>query len=250
MGYRDEDDEEAVQALKNVVYALVNKNFPDATIQQAGRFSKEFEDILALVPKQHYTEVATFSGTGTIKDVQNVISDALTTIKFKKSYGISYFGDVGLCSITKASDGFSYISGIVSDTGVDRDNERFSPSALLQMKSAIDNGMMLFANHDHNIENTLGVFTKSELLNNGNTLWAEARLEDASKNANVASLLNKLETGMTLGFSIGGDLLGEKKKEYDSKLGQQVGTINSLKLYEVSAVALPSNPRALITGVR
>src|SRR5207249_1197264 len=48
MGYRDEDDEEAVKTLRNVVNGMVNKHFGNSANPAAiVGFQKEFDDLLA-----------------------------------------------------------------------------------------------------------------------------------------------------------------------------------------------------------
>ena len=172
--------------------------------------------------------------------------------KFIKSVGVFELDKdaSGTLTITKDANGQLVLHGYVSDGLTDRDGDKMGKNALLQMKDALNSGnVLLFANHEHNIGDTLGTFARADIDSKG--LWAEAVLESPEKNANVASLLSKLETGMRLGLSIGGDMAGHHdEKEFDEAgKPRRVRVIDGVKLYEVSAVALPANPRAVITSV-
>jgi HK97 family phage prohead protease len=156
-------------------------------------------------------------------------------------------GSVEKAWVLREEDGhkYYYLKGYASDTSIDRDNDRMSPKALNSMKSAIENGMNLFSNHEHGWKDTLGVISKAQQIGNG--LYMEVRLEDPQKNKDVDLLLHKLDIGEKLGLSIGGDMVGSHT-ETDSSLGKNVRVIEDVKLYEVSLVGLPSNPNAYVTG--
>src|SRR2546427_6191498 len=83
-----------------------------------------------------------------------------TRILNKSQYWIQKIHEISRERITtfqkSAGDGHYYISGIVSDTSVDRDGDRFTYSALKQMEQAINEGAPLFQNHNHDISDTLG----------------------------------------------------------------------------------------------
>lgn len=150
--------------------------------------------------------------------------------------------------ITKSADGrHHYIHGIVSDDSVDRDGDRMSLQALKQMEGAINSGLTLFEDHKHDIENSLGHPVHAEIKNadGTNQLWATFKLEDPERNPLVASLLSKIDSGQRVGFSIGGDM---DEKAGVSREWNGVRTINGVKLYEVSAVGLPSNANAFVMG--
>jgi len=150
----------------------------------------------------------------------------------------------------KAAGGHYYISGIVSDTSVDRDGDRMSYAALKQMEQAINEGAPLFQNHNHDISDTLGAPVGAELRGNQNNaeLWAEFRLEDPDYNPNVQSLIHKLETGERLGFSIGGTNANGRFTYERSSDGTQVRVIPGVNLYEVSVVGIPSNSHTYVMG--
>ena len=149
-----------------------------------------------------------------------------------------------------AGDGHYYISGIVSDTTVDRDGDRFTYSALKDMETAINAGVPLFQNHNHDIADTLGAPVKAELRGNEQhaELWCEFQLEDPSYNPNTESLIHKLQTGERLGFSIGGDGGPNGFTFEHHSDGTDGRVIPHLSLYEVSVVGIPSNSHSYIMG--
>ena len=144
-----------------------------------------------------------------------------------------------------SNDGHHYISGIVSDTSVDRDGDRFTYSALKEMETAINSGVTLFQNHNYEIGDSLGVPVKAELRGNEQNaeLWCEFKLEDPDYNPNVKNLIHKLETGERLGFSIGGESGDTPPIRRGS--GRELPSIN---LYEVSVVGIPSNSHSYVMG--
>ena len=144
-----------------------------------------------------------------------------------------------------STDGHHYISGIVSDTSIDRDGDRFTYSALKEMETAINSGVTLFQNHNYEVGDSLGVPVKAELRGNEQNaeLWCEFKLEDPDYNPNVKNLIHKLETGERLGFSIGGES-GDKPPIFRGS-GRELPSIN---LYEVSVVGIPSNSHSYVMG--
>ena len=144
-----------------------------------------------------------------------------------------------------SNDGHYYISGIISDTSVDRDGDRFTYSALKQMEQAINEGAPPFQNHNYDVSDSLGTPVRAELRGNQSNaeLWAEFRLEDPDYNPNVKNLIHKLETGERLGFSIG----GESGDTPPIRRGD-VRELPSMNLYEVSVVGIPSNSHSYVMG--
>ena len=149
-----------------------------------------------------------------------------------------------------SNDGHHYISGIISDTSVDRDGDRMSYAALKQMEQAINEGAPLFQNHNHDISDTLGAPVHAEVRGDENhaELWAEFRLEHPDYNPNVKHLIHKLETGERLGFSIGGDSGPNGFTFEHHSDGTDGRVIPHLSLYEVSVVGIPSNSHSYIMG--
>ncbi len=169
------------------------------------------------------------------------------TLKFKKSLAFDVqTKSYGLMDLRKSADGRLYLEGYASDDSWDRDGDRMHSSALRGMAETINRGgLNLFADHEHKLDSTLGVFTKAEVQ--GNKLWVQARLEDPENNPRVKSLLSKLDAGMRCGLSIGGDL---DKHHFEDYNGRRSRVIDSVKLYEISAVMLPANANAVITGTK
>jgi len=137
------------------------------------------------------------------------------------------------------------LTGIASTTGVDKDEERMSEDALKQMVKDIKTmGVNLFGNHEHNWENTLGVIKNAELINN--EVAIEITLDDDKTNPKIPMLLNKLKRGIMLGLSVGGNV-DSFKWEYNRELGKKIKVLDSVKIYEVSVVGIPSNSSSYLS---
>ena len=146
--------------------------------------------------------------------------------------------------LQKNTDGDN-LTGIASTLSLDRDSEKMSLTALKEMERDIKTlGVNLFGNHEHNWENTLGVI-KEASLNEGN-LFVEVTLDDANTNPKIPMLLNKLNRGIKLGLSVGGQVMKEKW-EYDKAANKKVKVIDGVRLYEVSVVGIPSNADSFLS---
>lgn len=131
------------------------------------------------------------------------------------------------------------LTGIASTTSVDRDDERMSAEALSMMVADIKRtGVNLFGNHSHEWENTLGVIKDARV--EGNQVVVDVTLDDASTNPKIPALLNKLNRGIMLGLSVGGNVTNFKW-EYDKELGKKIKVLDKVHIYEVSVVGIPSN---------
>ena len=136
-------------------------------------------------------------------------------------------------------DSSGMLTGIASTTSIDRDEERMSHEALKMMVKDIKSiGVNLFGNHEHNWENTLGVIKNADLVDN--RVQVGITLDDATTNPKIPMLLNKLSKGIMLGLSVGGNV-DSFKWEYDKSIGKKVKVLDSVKIYEVSVVGIPSN---------
>jgi len=137
------------------------------------------------------------------------------------------------------------ITGIASTSSVDRDDERMSEKALADMIDGIKReGINLFGNHEHNWENTLGVVKDANL--SGSQVLVKIGLDDPITNPKVPMLLNKLKRGIKLGLSVGGNVKSFKW-EYDKAVGKKIKVLDSVEIYEVSVVGIPSNKDSFLT---
>ncbi len=137
------------------------------------------------------------------------------------------------------------MTGIASATSLDRDDEKMSERAMQNMADEINSsGVNIFGNHEHNWENTLGSTYRAMVL--GDKLSVDIDWDDASTNPKIPMLLNKLNRGIKLGLSVGGNVTSFKW-EYDNKLRKKVKVLDSVNIYEISVVGIPSNPDAFLT---
>ena len=147
--------------------------------------------------------------------------------------------------LQKDAIGNDSLVGVASTVSVDRDGERMSDSALLDMQRDIMSvGVNLFGNHQHDWENTLGAIKDANVSNN--QLNIKVQLDDPVTNSKIPLLLNKLKRGIKLGLSIGGKTTSEKY-EYNKELGKKIKVIDGVKLYEVSVVGIPANSDSFIS---
>jgi HK97 family phage prohead protease len=137
------------------------------------------------------------------------------------------------------------LTGIATTSGIDKDEERMSETALDMMVNDIRaQGVNLFGNHEHNWENTLGVINKAERVNNQIQIGIE--LDDPTTNSKIPMLLNKLNKGIKLGLSVGGNVISYKW-EYNKQLGKKIKVLDTVKIYEISVVGIPSNSDSFLT---
>ena len=95
--------------------------------------------------------------------------------------------------------------------------------------------------YQHDMQDPLGVFTKLQEDHNGLAFEAKMR-KGFEKTRWIAGLI---EDGAIDSMSIG---YGTVKSSYDSK--SEVRYLEELKLYEISLVTLPMNPKAQITAFK
>jgi HK97 family phage prohead protease len=139
--------------------------------------------------------------------------------------------------LEKSGDGM--LTGIASATSIDKDEERMSNEALRMMVDDIKKvGVNLFGNHEHDWENTLGVINNATLLDN--KVQVGITLDDPATNPKIPMLLNKLNRGIKLGLSVGGNVVGWRY-EYDKELNKKIKVLDKVRIYEVSVVGIPSN---------
>jgi HK97 family phage prohead protease len=137
------------------------------------------------------------------------------------------------------------LTGIASTTSIDKDEERMSDQALKMMVDDIKReGVNLFQDHQHGWQDTLGVIKDAKLI--GNKVQVEITLDDAVTNPRVPMLLNKLNKGIRLGLSVGGNVLN-RKWEYNKQLNKKIQVLDEVKIYEVSVVGIPSNSDSFLS---
>ena len=145
--------------------------------------------------------------------------------------------------LKKSTDGT--LTGIASTTSMDRDEEKMSQSALKMMVEDIKEvGVNLFGNHEHSWENTLGVINQAELVDN--QVQVGIILDDPTTNPKIPMLLNKLGKGIKLGLSVGGNVTSYKW-EYNKSANKKIKVLDTVKIYEVSVVGIPSNADSFLS---
>lgn len=125
------------------------------------------------------------------------------------------------------------ISGYASTQTIDRDGEYFAPGAWATCISKFMAGNpILILDHSQRIENIIGRVTLLEERDNGLYMEATVTNDPAFK-----SLRFRLKEGLINSVSVSG------RWSYDGPAIKQV-----TDLYEISLVAVPANPDALISA--
>lgn len=130
----------------------------------------------------------------------------------KKAYGLN-------------EDGTLTITGIASTTNEDLDGEVITPDALQSLERQVV-GLNLHLDHNHSYDGGIGVITDAEIQDNSLRITAIILPEYA------VSILQKLNFGMNMGFSIGGIPVINSGNSR---------VINDFILLEVSLTLLPAN---------
>ncbi len=144
--------------------------------------------------------------------------------------------------ILKAAGQDFFVSGYVSDNTVDLDSDRMSLTSLKSMCDALNNnGLMLNQNHEHALQDLLGVPTRAE-LRNGGKLWTEFKIFPEK----VGFIRGLIDSGAKLGFSIEGSSKGQFG--YSLQNGRQVREIPDMDLYGVGLVSIPANSNCKVEG--
>lgn len=129
-----------------------------------------------------------------------------------------------------------YLRGIATNTLVDKENERMSKQFIDKIKQTVL-GLNVFSEHTHTIDKTLGFV--DEVTGDDDSVIIDTALEDDNENVIVKSILNKINHGTKIGYSIGGRIL-KAKKVYDDTLKKFINEIEDGEIYEVSLTALPA----------
>lgn len=166
----------------------------------------------------------------------------------------------------KDDNGARYITGIASSTGLDRDNDRMSESALHTMKSTAEANLTIFTNHEYKVPDDLfgscveatvkaqknkePITIKSDddqaIIETYNPQELEVKIKVVSDavNPKAGQLYKAIEEGVNLGFSIGGKVK-KAATVIDAITEKAINLIESIDLYEISIVSIPANPEAM-----
>lgn len=129
----------------------------------------------------------------------------------------------------------NYIA-VLSDTSVDRDEERVGKSALEKMK--LTGYVAGLIDHENRVLNQVCEWTNKRLTEiDGHTaLVAEPKFFESNPNAKI--IKGMLDEGAQIGISIGAIVKSYEDNKID---GQIMRTFTDLELLEASFVAIPSN---------
>lgn len=163
-------------------------------------------------------------------------------------------------------NGSRYIVGIASSTSIDRDNDRMSEAALQTMKSTAEANLTLYTNHEYKIPDDLfgscveatikaqrdetPIIVKSNndeeevFTFSPQELEIKIKVVSDSVNQKAGQIYQALQEGVNIGLSIGG-AVKKLVTVKDAVSGKIHNLIDSIDLYEISVVGIPSNADAM-----
>jgi hypothetical protein len=144
-----------------------------------------------------------------------------------------------LAKVENEDEKYPIISGLASDTKVDRDDERVSEFFIKKMKTQVKG--LPITDNTHYIQSssqTIGVVTKSS--GEADELVIEAKLMKRSESESVNFILNQMATGINYGFSIGGRIT-KIFREYNEALKKEVYVLADGDLFHVCLTTQPAN---------
>lgn len=137
-----------------------------------------------------------------------------------------------------------YLTGVASNTVIDKENERVSPFFIKKMQETAL-GLNVFLEHEHTLNKTLGVISAAG--GDENNFVAETMLEPEEDNENVVQLLKKAANGIKLGYSIGGRATSITKGTTED--GKDFIQLDDGDLFELSVTPMPAGNGTWITPI-
>lgn len=128
---------------------------------------------------------------------------------------------------------------------IDRVRDRIEPKAFRKtIRERVSKGeVKLLDSHVPSIRNVLGTITKAKETDKG--LWVQAKIASVSRAQDVKTLISE---GHVDSLSIG--YIPVKYHFEDAPDGRKIRVLSEVKLLEVSVVAFPANPKAVIESVK
>jgi len=140
-----------------------------------------------------------------------------------------------------------YVSGVASNTSVDRDEERIGEDFIKSMKKdALGLPLLVNTHYAKELDDTIGVIVKTS--GDKSTFEIEAKLEDGSENPNIRKILSKMEMGQQFGFSIGGRIT-KAYREFNKDLDKEIIVLAEGQLHHVLLTNQPANPTTFAEAV-
>jgi hypothetical protein len=219
------------------------EDLPDDVQELPGSGALYWMECYNLALKAAYPEIAKDLAWKAVKR-RYYCKQGVWRAKMDKVEKVGTFKATMSAKIRKAKRGgkaIYYIEGKASDTSIDLEDDRMGPEFIKTMQETAV-GLNIYVDHDHSLDKTVGVIV--EAGGDEDNFLIKARLEDPEKNEDVAKLISKSDTGINIGFSIGGRIL-KAVKAFDELLGRSVRSIVKGILAEVSVTTMPANVNAL-----
>ena len=152
---------------------------------------------------------------------------------------------VPITKSAKSKDGAKLlIEGLASSPTIDKEQERFDPSAIVKMCEAVnEGGIPIRVEHQHKYYTEVGSWTKAWMDEDSN-MYVKGEIDlEMSLGRDAEVLLRK---GKPLALSVGGRVI-EAAYEYVDALKKQIRTYKEIVLEEISLVMNPANPDATLS---
>lgn len=131
-----------------------------------------------------------------------------------------------------------------SSTAIDLEADRFTRSALEQMKDGFE-GRLIFLNHSYKVpQDVFGIVEKAELVKREGRLDLDLTIGVETNNPLAAQTLLYIQNGTRLGVSVGVIVAEAEKTDEEDDFGRKIIDITSIIPLEASIVGIPANQTA------
>lgn len=139
----------------------------------------------------------------------------------------------------ETAEGNPTLSGVASNTSVDRDEERVASTFIKKMqKTAVGLPIFINSHYPNSVDETIGVI--KETGGDDNTFEISGVMEKPDDNELVKKVMNKMELGIGYGFSVGGRVT-KAFREFDEDLQKEVIVLADGDLHHVLLTNQPAN---------
>ncbi len=144
----------------------------------------------------------------------------------------------------KEHDGGPTVIATASSNAIDLEGDRFTKSALEQMRDGFE-GKMIFLNHSYNVpEDVFGTVEATKLIKRGGRLDLDMEISVQTDNERAQKTFDMIQGGTTMGVSVGVIVTEANKSDDEDENGRKVVDIDGVLPLEASIVGIPANQTA------
>ena len=141
-------------------------------------------------------------------------------------------------------DGRPTLFCTASSTAIDLEADRFTKSALMQMKDGLK-GKVIFLNHSYRVPlDVFGLVTETSLVKRGGRLDLDMAIRVQMENPLAVQTYEYVVNGTRLGVSVGVIVTEAEKTEEEDAFGSRIVDISGIIPLEASIVGIPANQTA------